>query len=62
MLDLGRRSDDECISLMSPIDRVVETRLVGIASYQLSAIHIVCQGFERIEHCLVSVICQQLGG
>jgi hypothetical protein len=42
--------------------RAVETKLVCITPYQLSATHIVCQGFERIEHCLVSVICQQLGG
>jgi hypothetical protein len=34
----------------------VETRLCGIASYQQDAMHIVCQGFERIEQALVVTI------
>ena len=61
---LGPRLRGECISLISRIDRIepLKLKLVCITPYQLGATDIVYQGAERIEHCLVSVICQQLGG
>jgi hypothetical protein len=42
--------------------RALETRLVGIASFQRDATHIMCQAFQRIEQCLVPAIRQNLGG
>ncbi len=34
----------------------VEIRLCGIATYQLDATHIICQGFERIEQVLINEV------
>jgi len=42
--------------------RTLETRLVGIASFQRDAKHIMCQAFQRIEQCLVPGIRENLGG
>jgi hypothetical protein len=42
--------------------RALDTRLVGTATFQLDATHIICQAFERIEQCLVPAIRQNLGG
>jgi hypothetical protein len=42
--------------------RALDTRLVGIASFQRDATHIMCQAIERIEECLVPSIRQNLGG
>ncbi len=42
--------------------QALDTRLVGIAAFQRDATHIMCQGVERIEQCLVPAIRQNLGG
>ncbi len=42
--------------------RSLDIRLVGIASFQRDATHIMCQAFQRIEQCLVPAIRQNLGG
>jgi hypothetical protein len=42
--------------------RALDTRLVGVASYQRDATHIMCQAVERIEQCLVPAIRGHLGG
>lgn len=42
--------------------RALETRLIGIATFQRDATHIMCQAMERIEQCLVPAIRQRLGG
>jgi hypothetical protein len=39
----------------------IETRLCGIASFQLNATEIMCQGFERIEQALVPAINKHFG-
>jgi hypothetical protein len=39
----------------------IETRLCGLASFQLNATEIICQGFERIHQSLVPAIQQHFG-
>jgi hypothetical protein len=42
--------------------RALDIRLVGIASFQRDATHIMCQAMERIEQCLIPAIRPNLGG